>query len=546
MSLCLLAASPGEAAEPAITPANVASLRPVLSLRTGHPGPHATSPVAAGGLLFLLTPFPHALLALDPTRPEAPLRWRFAPAADGRAQGNGCCGGLAAGGGRLFLSTLDGRLIALEAGTGAVAWEVRAAEPEAGESLSAPVLAGERVILGNAGDAFGVRGWVEARDAATGRSLWRRFSTGPDAAVGIGPGFRPFHSPGEGAELGQRSWPPAAWQQGGGSVSGGVLWERDGELLIHGTGHAAPLNPGRRPGDNRWTAGIFARDARTGEARWFTGIAPHDPHALGSAAPVMPAEFDWRGMRRRLLVQANPNGRVYLLDPAGGQVLSAEPFVPVNATEGVDLATARPRYDDTRRLDGPGMLRNICPGRPGALGGAPAFLPATGLLYIPASRLCMDIEFRNPNVIRGTGFTGANVRPRPPAAGTPGALVGWDVAAARPAFTVDEPFALGGGVLAVEGLVFYGTRDGILKALDAWSGRELWRFELGSGILSQPVIVEGSDGRPYLAVVAGDGRAAGAEMDMRDASAAGGLGRALAALPPPREPGGILMVFGLP
>ncbi|WP_426954392.1 PQQ-binding-like beta-propeller repeat protein [Muricoccus radiodurans] len=534
----------------AITTRNVGALRPVLSWTTDSVEPHTAAPVAADGVLILLSPFPHGLQALDPSRPASPLRWRYAPPAERMARGRGCCGatgGLAIAGDRVFLTTVDGRAVALDAATGRAIWEVQATDPGAAESLAAPVLAGERVIIGSAGDDFGMRGWVEAREAATGHVLWRRYSTGPDSEAGIGPAFHPFYRPGERAELGQVTWPPAAWQQGGGGVSGGVLWDGTRDLLFHGTGPAAPVNPARRAGDNRWTAGLFARDAATGEARWFTGISPHDPHALGSATAILSAEIDWQGARRSVLVHPDPNGHVYLLDPSGGQILSAEPFVPVNTMQGLDLATGVPRWNDGKRLDANGMLRDVCPGRPGALGGPPAFLPATGLLYLPASRLCMDIEYRDTNFIRGTPYTGANVRLRPPASGARGALVAWDVAAARPAWTVEEPFPLGGGALATEeGLVFYGTRDGWLKALDARSGAELWRFRLRSGVVSQPVAFRGADGRPYLAVVAGDGRGAGREIDMRDASAANGLAQALSDLPPPQAPGGVLTVFGLP
>ncbi|MBP0445399.1 PQQ-binding-like beta-propeller repeat protein [Roseomonas sp. SSH11] len=366
---------------------------------------------------------------MDPMQPSAPPLWRHTPEADGRAVGLACCGavgGLSSQGDSLYVASLDGRLTALDAASGALRWTVTAADPGQGETLgAAPLIRNERIFLGNAGDDFGARGWVAARDAATGHLLWQRHSTGPDSEVGIGQGFRPRY-PGElGEDLGKVSWPPSAWQQGGGGVSGPILLDPTLNLLFHGTGHAAPWNPARRAGDNKWTAGLFARDPATGEARWFTGFSPHDPHALGSATANILAEFPWEGQRRRLLIHPDPNGRVYLLDPGSGEILSAEPFVAVNATEGVDLATGRPRWNEAKRLEGNGMLRNVCPGRPGALGGEPDFLAEAGLLFLPASRLCMDIEFRDASYIRGTGYTGANIRlgARP---GQPrGALVAW-------------------------------------------------------------------------------------------------------------------------
>ena len=534
-----------------ITPANVATLRPVLALPTGSPERHVIAPAAADGLLFLLTPFPHRLLALDPADPASPLRWQHAPEADRRAQGLACCGaagGLALAGRRLILAGLDGRLEALEPATGHVIWQVQAADPARGEVLgAAPLVLEGRILLGNAGDDFGARGWIAARAVETGRLLWRRYSTGPDAEVGIGEPFRPYY-PGEaGHELGQASWPPSAWRQGGGGVSAPILWDPALNLLFHGTGHAAPWNPARRAGDNKWTAGLFAREPETGAARWFTGFSPHDPHALGSATANHLAELDWAGARRRLLIHPDPNGRVYLLDAASGEILSAEAFGPVNTTEAVDRASGRPRWVEAKRMDANGMVRNVCPGRPGAVGGETDFSAATGLLYIPASLLCMDIEFRDAGYIRGTGYTGANLRLGTVPGQPRGALIGWEVAAARPAWRVEEPFPLAGGALATpEGLVFYGTRDGWLKALDARSGRVLWRFQAGTGIASRPIAFRGRDGRAYLAVVAGDGRGAGRGIDPRDASADSGLAHALRDLPPPREPGGMLYVFALP
>ncbi|SHI71035.1 PQQ-dependent dehydrogenase, methanol/ethanol family [Roseomonas rosea] len=553
MAMVLPMAAPcaQEAARDRITPANVATLRPVLTLRTGSAQPHLAAPVAADGLLFVLTPFPHHLLALDPASPTAPLRWRHVPEADGRAAGQACCGasgGVTAAGNRLFLATLDGRLTALEPATGSVLWDSRAADPGAGETLgAAPLVVGDRLFLGNAGDDFGVRGWIGAWEAPTGRPLWRRYTTGPDSDVGIGPDFRPHHHADQGRDLGQASWPPSAWRQGGGGVTGPILWDPTLGLLFHGTGHAAPWNPARRPGDNKWTAGLFARDPETGMARWFDSISPHDPHALGSATANALVELSWQGRPRRLLIHPDPNGRVYLLDPASGEMLSAEPFAPVNSTTGVDLANGRPQWNGAKLLDANGILREVCPGRPGAVGGEPDFSRDTGLFYIPASLLCMDIEFRDAAYIRGTGYTGANIRLGTAPGAPRGALVAWDVAAARAAWRVEEPFPLGGGALATAGgLVFYGTRDGALKAVDARSGQLLWRFDLGTGAVSRPVGFLGRDGRPYLAILAGDGRGAGREIDPRDASADSGLAHALRGLPPPREAGGVLYVFGLP
>jgi len=218
----------------------------------------------------------------------------------------------------------------------------------------------------------------------------------------------------------------------------------------------------------------------------------------------------------------------------------------VNATAGVDLRTATLRRNEDKAVRRGMMTRDICPGRPGAVTGASAFLPETGLLYIPSRRLCMDMEARHANFIRGTGFAGANLRIRPPSEEPGGALVAWDLEAARPVWTVPERYPLSGGVLGLGEMVVYGTLDGFVKALDARSGTVLWQVQLGSGIISRPVAFPGPDGHAHLAVLAGSGRGPAAEIDRRDASAEDGLGNALRDLPRPSDPGVTLYVFRLP
>jgi len=533
-----------------LTPQNVDRLRPAFSLRTDQPGRPAAAPLVAGNRLFFLTPFPHTVYAVDLSEPGGAVAWRYSPEADGRAAGlteGSREGGLALAGDRLYLNTLDGHTLALDAASGAVAWQARIADPALGETLAAaPLVAGGRVVLGNAGDRFGARGWIAALDAATGQLLWRRFSTGPDAEVGIGPGFQPLDPADAGGQRGVATWPPSAWQHGGGGVSGPILWDAASDLLFHGTGHPAPLNPDQRQGDNRWTSGLFAREAATGLARWFAPTNTHDLYGLGGQAPSLLLDHSWEGRARRLLVHPDGNGYVYVLDRDSGAMLSAQPFVPMNATDGVDLRTGVLSRNPAKAVRQGGLTRDICPGYPGAVTAAAAFLPATGLLYIPARQLCMDMEARNANFIPGTGFTGANRRARPAGEASRGALLGWDLAAARPAWTVPERFPLDGDVLATEGgLVFYGTPDGMLKALDARTGAELWHFQAGSGIMARPVAFTGPDGRPWLAVLAGSDEPE-AEIDMRDATAASGLANVLQDLPPSRDPAVTLHVFRLP
>jgi PQQ-dependent dehydrogenase (methanol/ethanol family) len=544
-------AQPGFSLLDQLTPANVGGLRPVASISTGSRGAHGAAPVIAGDTAFILTPFPHELLALDLGAPGLPVKWRYRPAADSMAagQGSGARNAPVVADGRVFLTTLDGHAIALDAATGAVLWDMRVADLSQGETLPAPPLVARgSVLLGSGGDDFGARGWIAALSAETGRLLWKRYSTGPDDAVGIGPGFA---SAGQGQDLGVATWPPSAWQHGGGGVSGLILWDAAAGLVFHGTGHPAPWNPDQRRGDNRWTSGLFARALEDGAARWFLPVSPHDLYAMGSTTPNLLLDREWQGRQRPLLVHPDANGHVYVLDRLSGALLSAEAFLPVNATEGLDPEQGLLRRNPAKAVRSGGTTTGICPAHPGAVGGAAAYSPRTGLLYIPGRRLCMDLEARDTTFMPGTPFTGANLRQMPAPGLHPGALVAWDLGAARIAWTHDEALPLEGGALATAGgLVFYGTAEGVLKALDAGTGAELWRFQAASGIIAPPVSYQGPDGRQYVAVLAGTGgfpgAVAGREIDIRDATAAEGRALAMRRLPQPPDTGGMLYVFGLP
>jgi PQQ-dependent dehydrogenase (methanol/ethanol family) len=538
-----------------VEPANVAHLSPIFTFRTGQRGGHAGAPAVMGNLVFLQTPFPHVIYALDISQSGNPVRWSFSPASNRAAAGldwyDATAGGPVLAEDRLFINTYDGHTICLDAATGHVLWDVAAADPANGEILSsAPIVAAGRVIVGASGDEFGARGWIEALYAGSGTIAWKRFNTGPDRDVGIGPAFNPPYPRQRGADLGARTWPPGAWQQGGGGLAEEPIYDSELTLLLYGTGHPAPWNADTRPGDNLWTSGLFARDARTGDARWFVSLNPHDLYAFGAHGSIVPAAMPWQGRDRALLIHPDANGYVYVLDRRTGTMLSAAPFVAVNATIGIDPATGDSRPNPAKALTTNVTTRDICPGWPGATGSASAFSPRTHLLYIPANRLCMDMEPRDANFIRGTPFIGANIRMTPPGRDK-GALIAWDVAAEKPAWTVEENFPVESGVLVTESdVVFYGTLDGWFKAVDGRTGRLLWRFNTSSGIIGQPIEFQLPNQRHCIAVLSGIGGAAGEaadeRIDIRDATAAHGYANAMHDLKPPADASGTLYVFALP
>jgi PQQ-dependent dehydrogenase (methanol/ethanol family) len=540
----------------AITTDNVAQLKLIFSFQLPANAGYAAIPQTVGDTLFVLTPFPHTLYALEAYGAAAgSVKWRYSPDANPAAAALRSAGprafGPALSGDAVYFNTLDGRTVALEAATGRVKWDQQLANFGAGETLgSAPLVVGKTVVIGNAGDDFGARGWIKALDRDTGQELWRKYSTGSDADVGVGPSFRSFYRSDNATELGMASWPPDAWQHGGGTVSGLLSYDPGLDQVVHGTGHPAPGNPEQRPGDNRWTSGLFARDSATGSARWFTPLNPHDLYGLGATNANVLVDRDWRGTKRPLLIHANANGFLYVLDRRTGEILSAEPFAPGNMLAEINIGTAAPRWNDAKSVRGDKPVRDVCPAAPGAAVGAPAYSERLGLLFIPTSFLCMDVRALPVGYIPGTPYSGVTRRLKPMPESPRGAQIAWDVENAKPAWSIRETFPVEGGALATAGdLVFYGTLDGWLRAADSRNGHILWEYKTKTQIAGQPITYSGPDNRQYVAVVAGLSSGGGAvgdeDIDTRDLTAANGFANALPDLPRPAEASARLYVFGL-
>lgn len=540
-----------------INAGNVKDLKVSFTFSTGVNRGQEAAPIVAGGTMYVVTPYPNYVYALDLTKPGAPTKWKFEPNPDPSSQGIACCDvvnrGAAYADGRVFLNTLDSQTIAVDAETGKELWRAKLGDINKGETMTmAPLVVKGKVIVGNSGGEYGVRGWVAALDATTGTTVWKAYSTGPDAEVLIGPDFKPFYSMDQGKDLGITTWPPNAWQQGGGNVWGWISYDPELDLVYYGTGNPGPWNADMRPGDNKWTAGIFARDADTGQARWFYQWSPHDLYDHDGVNENVLLDMQWEGKPRKLLVRPERNGHVYVMDRTTGEVLAADPFHAITGTLGVDLKTGRLRYNPEKEPKVGRVVRDICPAAPGAKDWNPsAFSPRTGLLYLPHINLCMDVETTESNYIAGTPYVGMEVRMKAGPGGHRGEFSAWDIAARKEAWTIKENFPVWSGALATAGdVVFYGTLDGWFKALDARSGELLWQFKTSSGIIGQPVTYRGPDGKQYLAVLSGVGGWSGAivagDLDPRDGTAALGFVNAVPDLKQETTPGGTLYVFALP
>jgi len=540
-----------------ITPANAATLRLAFTFSTGVVRGHEAAPLVVGNTMFIVTPYPNVVFALDLSQPGAPLRWRFEPKPEAFAQGVACCDvvnrGLAYEDGKVFLNTLDNQTIAIDAAHGKELWRFRAGDIRTGETRTmAPLVVKGRVLIGNSGGEYGVRGWLIALDAAKGKELWRAYSTGPDRDVLIGADYKPFYAKERGSDLGVRTWPADAWKVGGGTVWGWISYDPELDLVYYGTANPGPWNAEQRPGDNKFTSGLFARDLATGQARWFYQLSPHDEFDYDAVNENVLIDLAVAGKPRKVLVHPDRNGYVYVIDRASGEVVSATPFVQVNTSTGVDLATGELRYAPGKRQRTGTVVRDICPAAPGGKDWQPsAYSPRTQLLYLPHQNLCQDQETTQVGYIAGTPYVGATIQMKPGPGGHRGRVTAWDPAAAKARWTIDEDLPVWSGALATGGdLVFYGTMDGWFKAVDANSGRLVWQFKTGSGIVGQPISYRGPDGRQYVAVLSGVGGWAGAvvagDLDTRDGSAAGGFASAMRDLKQRTTKGGMLYVFALP
>jgi PQQ-dependent dehydrogenase (methanol/ethanol family) len=540
-----------------INGANVGTLAPKFTFSTGVLRGHEGAPIVVNGTMFIVTPFPNIVYALDLGQPGAPVKWKFEPKPAPKSQGAACCDhvnrGAAFADGKLFFNTLDNQTIALDAQSGKELWRVQTGDVAKGETLTmAPLVVKDRVLVGNSGGEYGVRGWLAAFDAQSGKEVWRAYSTGPDRDVLIGAAFKPFYAADRGKDLGVSTWPSEAWKTGGGTAWGWISYDADQNVVYYGTANPGPWNAAQRPGDNKWTAGIFARDADSGEARWFYQMSPHDLYDYDGVNENILIEGTISGRQRKVLVHPDRNGYLYVIDRISGEVISATPYVPITTSKGVDLQTGRLRYAAEKEPIAGKVVRDICPAAPGGKDWQPsAYSPRTGLVYIPHQNLCQEEQTTAASYIAGTPYVGATVKMYAGPGGYRGAFSAWDPFTAKQRWSINEDLPVWSGALATAGdLVFYGTMDGWFKAVDAKSGNLLWQYKTGSGIVGQPIAYRGPDGHQYIAIMSGVGGWAGAvvsgDLDTRDATAATGFANALPDLKRRTTKGGMLYVFGLP
>ena len=406
--------------------------------------------------------------------------------------------------GRVYVGTLDGRLIALDAKTGKVAWEAQTTPKDGPYAITgAPRIAKGRVFIGNAGAEYAVRGYVSAYDADTGDLVWRTYTVPGDPS-------KPFES--EAMRRAAATWSGEWWKAGGGGTAwDAIVYDPDLDFVFFGTGNGSPwYDRLRGKGDDLYVASIVALRADTGEQVWAYQTTPGDNWDYDATQPLMLATLTIEGQQRRVLMQANKNGFFYELDPATGKLISARPYAEINWAKGID-SNGRPIENAAvRELKDATIVK---PSSAGAHNWHPlSFNPVTGLVYmgtldatsIQAVTAGWKINLHDQTTGLDRGYVGP-VRKQWLALRPSGRLVAWDAAAQREAWHVDLPDPGSGGTLSTAGnLVFQGRADGKLSAYQATDGKLLWEFDTGIGIMAPPMTYE-VDGKQYIAVLAGWG-----------------------------------------
>lgn len=498
---------------------NVSKLKVAWSFSTGVLRGHEGGPIVIGDTLYIHTAFPNNVFALDLNN-EGRILWEYRPKQDPSVPGVMCCDtvnrGVAYAEGKIFLYQADATLVALNAKTGKKIWSVSNGDPKvAATGTNAPHVIKDKVFVGISGGEFGVRSYMSAFDINTGKLVWKAYSMGPDKDILVDPKKTTHLGKPVGKNSGTNTWKGDQWKIGGGSTWGWYAYDPDLNLMYYGTGNPSTWNPVQRPGDNRWSMTIFARDVDTGMAKWVYQMTPHDEWDYDGINEMVLVDIKVKGKMRKTLLHFDRNGFGYTLDRVTGELLVAEKFDPaVNWATHVDMKTGRPQVVPKYSTQHNGEdvnSKGICPAALGSKDQAPvAYSPRTGLVYIPGNHVCMDYEPFKVAYTAGSAYVGATLNMYPAPGGThTGLITAWDPGKGKIVWSNPEPFSAWGGVLATAGdVVMYGTLEGYLKAIDANTGRELFRHKTPSGIIGN-VNTWLHKGKQYVGILSGVGGWAG-------------------------------------
>jgi lanthanide-dependent methanol dehydrogenase len=546
-----------------INTGNVGKLQVAWTFSTGVLRGHEGAPLVVGDVMYLSTPFPNIVYALDLNH-DAKILWKYEPKQDPTVIPVMCCDtvnrGVSYADGKIFLHQADDKLVALDAKTGKEVWTAVNGDPKKGQTgTSAPLVVKDKVLVGTSGGEFGVQCSLAAYDIKDGKLAWRAYSEGPDDQILVDPQKTTALGKPVGQDSSLKTWQGDQWKIGGGCTWGWISYDPELNLVYYGSGNPSTWNPTQRPGDNKWSMTIWARNPETGVAKWVYQMTPHDEWDYDGVNEMILTDQRINGKERKLLTHFDRNGLGYTLDRESGELLVAQKFDPkVNWTTGVDMNKSSPNYGrpsvvqkySTQAGGEDHNTTGICPAALGSKDEQPAaYSPETQLFYVPTNHVCMDYEPFRVSYTAGQPYVGATLAMYPPPGDqNMGNFIAWDGKTGKIVWSDPELFSVWSGAVATAGgVVFYGTLEGYLKAVDAKTGKELYRFKTPSGIIGN-VMTYQHGGKQYVAVLSGVGGWAGIGLaaGLTDPHAGLGAVGGYAALSNYTALGGQLTVFTLP
>ena len=518
-----------------ITPSNASRLEMIWSQSTGalrgHEGQPIVVDVDGKPMMFFESAWPNIVQALDLSDPDHPVEvWNYLKKTDRdlSAVPRACCDtvnrGVNYADGKVVLNTLDGYLIALDAKTGKVDWEVKRAYPDKGETVTnAPLIADGKVIDGFGGDEFAARGRVDAYDLSDGKLVWSYYSNGTDEEIGLTPETNKANP--QYGTYGHNTgmlYPGDEWKRGGGALWAWYSYDPQLKLVYYGTGNPGLWSPSYRCGanpptqescndgkwDNKWSMSIFARNVDTGKVAWVYQMTPFDQWDYDGVNEPILVNLKVNGRMHKALVHFDRNGFAYVLDRTNGTLLEAHKYVAVNWAEKVDMKTGRPVkvYEHSPLLVN--QMAQACPSAMGGKDQQPASVDPNNpaIFYVPTNNWCMeDTPQTRTSMQQGVVYVFANVYMYEHKAGVAGRLKAFNVVTGQTVWNIPDKYPnWGGSMNTAGGVVFYGSLGGDFRAVDAKNGKILWSRKLGSGIIGNPISYE-IKGHQYVSVFAGIG-----------------------------------------
>jgi PQQ-dependent dehydrogenase (methanol/ethanol family) len=539
-----------------IKPDNAWKLKVAWMMSTGTLRGQEGQPLVVGDMMYFESSYPNYVYAVN-LDDIGHIVWKFSPEQDKFAPSVACCDvvnrGVAYADGKILVATLDTKLYALDAKTGKTLWMAKNGDPQLGQTMtSAPLVVHDKVIVGIAGGEYGVRGYITAYDLNSGKLVWRAYSVGADKDMLFDPDKTidgATQSP-VGKDSSLKTWQGDQWKLGGGTTWGWYTYDPQLNLVYYGSGNPGTWNPTERPGDNKWSTTLFARNPDTGVAAWAYQMTPHDAWDYDGINESVLTDSVVDGATIPTLTHFDRNGFAYVLDRRNGKLVKANKFDPsTNWATSIDLKTGRPVLNPDKMTKADVNVKEICPAAQGAKNHQPAsYDPATKLFYVATNHICMDYQAFSVKYKGGFPYVGALLSMYPADHGdVRGRLIAFNQVTGETKWAINDLFQDYSGPLTTDsGVLFYGTLGGWFKAVDTASGKVLYQFHTPSGIIGNPITYM-HKGKQYVAVLTGVGGWAAIGLAEGLTKGSEGLGAVglTASLNDYTNLGGTLVVFSL-